>query len=107
MEKSNILYIGRNEEILITVIRLINSNANWFAFGAISDKEAQQIFSTNHIAVVLIGPGISDKEELDLREFFKNSNPKAVIVQHYGGGSGLLTSELNHAFEEYIKTGSV
>ncbi|MDG2431786.1 hypothetical protein [Flavobacterium sp.] len=105
MEKSNILYVGRNEEILNTVIRLINANAGWCAFGANTNAEAQHVFDTNTIAVVLLGSGISEESEYELREFFNKSNPRAIVVQHYGGGSGLLTSELTAALEEYNKKG--
>ena len=105
MEKSNILYVGRNQEILNTVIRLINANASWRAFSAITDAEAQHVFNTNAISVVLPGSGISEESEYGLREFFNKSNPRAIVVQHYGGGSGLLTSELNNALNEYNRKG--
>ncbi len=45
MKKVNILYIGRNLEILQTVIRLINKQDNWQAQGVLKDEEAKAIFA--------------------------------------------------------------
>jgi hypothetical protein len=40
--EKNILYIGRNLDILNTVVR-VNANENWFAIGASTDSEAQKL----------------------------------------------------------------
>jgi Mg2+/Co2+ transporter CorC len=47
-------------------------------------------FKEYKIEVVLLGPGITNDSESILRSFFSKESPKAVVVQHYGGGSGLL-----------------
>ncbi|MFT5251239.1 MAG: Mg2+/Co2+ transporter CorC [Flavobacteriales bacterium] len=101
MKKSTILYIGKNLDILKTVVRVINANENWFAIGASNDIEAQENFIKYEIEVVLLGAGITYESESMLRSFFTNENPKAIVVQHYGGGSGLLMSEINLALVEY------
>ncbi len=103
MKKNTILYIGRNVEILNTVVRLINANKDWLAMGAATDAEAKLIFEANAVEVVLLGAGISSECEVALRAFFTKVNTKAVVVQHYGGGSGLLMSEINLALAEYNK----
>jgi Mg2+/Co2+ transporter CorC len=54
----------------------------------------------------LLGPGITNDSESILRSFFSKESPKAVVVQHYGGGSGLLMSEINLALVEYNEKGS-
>jgi hypothetical protein len=41
MEKNTILYIGRNAEILNTVVRLINGYADWLGFGALDNATAK------------------------------------------------------------------
>jgi Mg2+/Co2+ transporter CorC len=61
-------------------------------------------FKEYKIEVVLLGPGITN--ESILRSFFSKESPKAVVVQHYGGGSGLLMSEINLALVEYNEKGS-
>ena len=94
METINILYIGRHLEILETVIRLINTNENWSGLGVMNDEEAKEIFLRKDFSLVLLGSGIQEESEAELCAFFKNKNPNISIVQHYGGGSGLLKSEI-------------
>jgi len=99
MERINILYIGRHLEIVNTVIRLMNANENWSGVGVMNDQEAKAIFVRKEFSLVLLGSGIREESEIELRAFFKNKNPKISIVQHYGGGSGLLKSEVVLALE--------
>lgn len=94
MKTINILYIGRHTEITSTVTRLINKNENWHGIGTVNDTEAVVLFKTNDISLVLLGCGITEKEEITLRSFLKSHNPKVKIIQHYGGGSGLLFNEI-------------
>jgi hypothetical protein len=94
METIHILYIGRHLEILATVIRLINANDNWNGVGVMNDEEAKEIFLRKDFSLVLLGSGIQEESETNLCAFFKNKNPNISIVQHYGGGSGLLKSEI-------------
>ncbi len=99
METINILYIGRHLEILATVIRLINANENWNGVGVMNDEEAKEIFIRKDFSLVLLGSGIQEESETNLCTFFNKQNPNIVIVQHYGGGSGLLKSEILLALE--------
>ena len=99
MKAITILYIGRNVEILTTVIRLINTNENWFGVGVMNDEEAKDIFLKKDFSLILLGSGIQEESEVELCAFFKKQNPNIVIVQHYGGGSGLLKSEILLALE--------
>ncbi|MFV8270321.1 hypothetical protein ACNQGP_10365 [Flavobacterium sp. GT2N3] len=94
METITILYIGRHLEILETVIRLINANENWNGVGVMNDEEAKEIFLRKDFSLVLLGSGIQEESETELCAFIKNQNPNISIVQHYGGGSGLLKSEI-------------
>ena len=99
METIHILYIGRHPEILETVIRLINANENWSGVGVMNDEEAKEIFLRKYFSLVLLGSGIQEESETELCTFFRNQNPDISIVQHYGGGSGLLKSEILLALE--------
>jgi len=98
----NILYIGRHQEILETVVRLINANEDWFGAGAETDETAMNLFSTIHFHLVLLGCGIEEASEEKLRKFFQETNPDCKIVQHYGGGSGLLKNEILSALENNL-----
>jgi len=99
MEAITILYIGRNLEILTTVVRLINSNENWNGVGVMNDEEAKNVFLKKDFSLVLLGSGILEESETNLCAFFNKQNPNIIIVQHYGGGSGLLKSEILLALE--------
>tara|TARA_R110000868_G_scaffold99653_1_gene274185 strand:+ start:2076 stop:2405 length:330 start_codon:yes stop_codon:yes gene_type:complete len=94
MGNINILYIGRHLEILSTVVRLINANADWSGIGALNDEEAKCLFQEKKFEIVLLGPGITDESEKHLRLFFRKQNSNTAVVQHYGGGSGLLKTEI-------------
>ena len=94
VQKTNILYIGRHPEIMETVVRLINKNTNWNGIGTLEDTRAMKLFTGQEFDIVLLGCGINEAEELQLRDFFTRHNPAVKIVQHYGGGSGLLAGEI-------------
>ena len=94
MSKIEILTIGRHPEILQTVVRLINNNPDWNATGALTDAEAIAAFAIQPFKLVLLGGGIEPESEDRLCAHFKAHNPEIGIVQHYGGGSGLLFAEI-------------
>lgn len=95
----NILYIGRHPEILETVVRLINANEDWFGAGAENDETAMDLFEKINFQIVLLGCGIEEESEEKLCKFFQETNLDCKIIQHYGGGSGLLKNEILHALE--------
>jgi hypothetical protein len=97
--KTQILVIGRNEEILTTIIRLINKSSKWEGHAAMKDEEAIKLFGMLHFDLVLLSSGISSSEEEVIRQNFNSKNPEIKIVQHYGGGSGLLSSEILQALQ--------
>ena len=94
-----ILVICRHAEILQTIIRLVNNNPGWNATGAIGDDEAMAAFGMQTFKLVLLGSGIEPQSEEKLRQYFMEINPGIRIVQHYGGGSGLLTAEIYEALK--------
>ncbi|MCF2447578.1 response regulator receiver protein [Dyadobacter sp. CY345] len=98
--KVNILVVGRHEEILETVLRIINKSENWVARGAMKDEEAIALFDTEKFDIVLLCGGIQEECEAVLRETFKQKDPEIIIIQHYGGGSGLLSNEIIHALSQ-------
>lgn len=96
---TNILYIGRHPEILETMVRLLNANEDWFGAGAETDDEAIGLFEKINFDIILFGSGIEEESEEKLRRFFKKHKPACILVQHYGGGSGLLKNEILSAIE--------
>lgn len=99
MNDIHILVIGRQEEIMNTVVRLINSHTNWNGIGSTDDEKAIQLFEQQHFDLVLIGGGVDKESETRLREIFTLKNPAIKIVQHWGGGSGLLENEIRSTLE--------
>jgi hypothetical protein len=97
MSKTQILVIGRHPEILATVVRLVNNNPAWNATGCISDDESISAFDTQQFDLVLLGGGIEEQSEELLSAYFRSVKPDIKIVQHYGGGSGLLSAEIYEA----------
>jgi len=100
MDKIEILVIGRNEEILEVVLRLINNNAAWNGIGACTDEQAIEKFHQHHFDIVLLTNGIDENEEKKLRKIFTHQDNEIIIIQHYGGGSGLLSNEIMMALEK-------
>ena len=98
--KVNILVIGRHEEILETVLRIINKSENWVAWGALKDEEAIALFDSQKFDIVLLCGGIQEECEAVLRNTFTQKDPEIIIIQHYGGGSGLLSNEIIHALSQ-------
>jgi DNA-binding NtrC family response regulator len=99
MKKVEILIIGRNPEILKTVVRLVNQNAQWNGQGVLTDEEALTIVQTQPFNLILLTNGIEEASEIKLRQAFASQQPNAIIIQHYGGGSGLLSGEIQQALE--------
>jgi PleD family two-component response regulator len=99
MDKIKILVIGRHPEILQTAIRLVNNNPKWNATGCATDEEALTAFKNNPFRLVLLGGGIEKESEDKLCKAFRLLNPQINIVQHYGGGSGLLSAEIYEALK--------
>lgn len=97
MDKIEILVIGRNPEIVQTVVRLINNNPAWNASHALTDDDAIFLFESEPFNLVLLGGGIEPESDTLLRNAFTTRNPNITIIQHYGGGSGLLATEINMA----------
>jgi hypothetical protein len=100
MEKIKILAIGRHPEIMQTVVRLINNNAEWVGKSALTDREAVQAFDHELFDVIMLCGGIGPESEENLRAYFTARRPAVKIIQHYGGGSGLLTAEIYEVLKE-------
>ncbi|MHA4895006.1 hypothetical protein ACXZ1K_09650 [Pedobacter sp. PWIIR3] len=97
MGKTEILIVCTHEEILKTIVRLINSNPEMNATAAVSQEQAITLFSSASFSLVLIGAGLTEQEESDLIAKVKSSRLKVPVIAHYGGGSGLLFTEIYQA----------
>jgi len=98
MKKVEILAVSAHEEILKTILRLINANEDWNASGAGNEEEAVNLFKQKDFDLVLFGAGISDEEWLKGK--LQSLHPDIICVDHYGGGSGLLKCEILQGLEK-------
>ncbi|WP_316736554.1 hypothetical protein [Pedobacter aquatilis] len=89
-----ILYIGRETEITTVMNRLLNARLEWKGLCVCTDEEAISIFEAQEVDLVLLGNGINADCEKALRERLNALKPEVKIIQHYGGGSGLLYGEI-------------
>ena len=94
MNKTEILVIGRNEDILQKVIKLINNNIDWNGVGADSDEDAIEKFHQRNFDIVLLTNDITEIEEKKLRKIFIHQNPDVSIIQHLGDDGGLLFTKI-------------
>jgi hypothetical protein len=95
----NILVIGKDPDILQVVLRLLNDykHAAYHAIGSTDPATASSLFADSDIDLVLITNGIDPTLDASLREDFLTRRPGTPILQHYGGGSGLLFAEIAEA----------
>jgi len=95
----NILVIGMDPEILKVVLRLLNEypQAGYHAVGTTDPDQARELFAGGDIGLVLMTNGIDPILDASLREYFLTRRPGIRILQHYGGGSGLLFGEIAQA----------
>lgn len=92
-----ILVVGKHPQIMQTILRLINNKPEWNGTGAFTYDEAMDAFTQQNFHLVLIGAGLTPVENDELCRFFNLSKPQIPVVQHYGGGSGLLFAEVFEA----------
>ncbi|KGD66979.1 hypothetical protein [Flavobacterium aquatile] len=103
MKKIEFLIFGKNPSILEILIRLVNANEEWHAEG-FTDKEFAKEYCANQVLdIVLLSSGIEEECEEEMRFFFNTNQPNIEIIQHYGGGSGLLKCEILEALEQKRK----
>lgn len=92
--KTEILVVGTHDQILATVLRLLNTNSSWSATGVSGVHEAIAACKSKAYKVLLIGAGLKDIEEEELTAHILEIYPEIHVIPHYGGGSGLLFAEI-------------
>jgi len=98
MKMLKFLVIGKNQKILEVLKRIIEKNEGWKAEIQSNEEAAYEYISNNKVDIVLLSSGLEDQLEQEIKDFCKNSDQEIKVIDHYGGGSGLLKSEVNIAF---------
>jgi hypothetical protein len=82
-------------------LRLLNDyqQAHYHAVGSTDPDQARELFAGGDIGLVLMTNGIDATLDASLRQAFLSRKPNTRILQHYGGGSGLLFAEIAQAMQ--------
>ncbi|TDO99250.1 hypothetical protein [Flavobacterium sp. 245] len=96
MKTFEFLILGKNEPILEILTRLVNAYEEWNAIPFDDENLAQEYFLKNKIDIVLLSSGIEDHVEKQFTSFCIKAQPDVEVIEHFGGGSGLLRSEILH-----------
>jgi DNA-binding NarL/FixJ family response regulator len=92
-----ILLLSKQPQILQTLLGVVNKNENWQAHGCSCPNDAVKLCASLQPQLVILGNGLTPKEETEFTMAVKSNQPNTKIIQHYGGGSGLLLTEIMQA----------
>lgn len=98
MKKLQFLVIGKNQEILETLKRIIENNEGWKAEVQSDENICYNYIKENHVDIVLLSSGLEEKFENGIKVFCENLEKEVKVIDHYGGGSGLLKNEVYALF---------
>jgi len=99
LRQLHILAAGHHQEIMQVLHRLINAREKWTGKVVATSEEAIAVCREAPYHIVLLCTGISDADEAELRERLTALQPHIIIIRHFGGGSGLLESEIRAALD--------
>jgi hypothetical protein len=94
MKNIEILAVGTHPEIMKTILRLLNSKPGWHGALALSAEDAIAQSKLTSFDIILACAGLGVDETKQIQTSFN-----VPIVQHYGGGSGLLYAEVCEALK--------
>lgn len=90
----SILSVSTHPEILAVMNRLVNQREGWTGAEADSLTTASRLLRSHSFDILLLGTGIDDTAEAQLQRLLDAQGQPCRIVRHFGGGSGLLLSEI-------------
>jgi len=98
MERLQFLVIGKNQEILDTLKRIIENNEGWKAEIRSNEAVCCDYIKENQVDIVLLSSGLDEEFENEIKSFCENLDKEVKVIDHYGGGSGLLKNEIYTLF---------
>lgn len=98
MENLQFLVIGKNQEILDTLKRIIENNEGWKAEIRSDESLCYNYIKENQVDIVLLSSGLEEKFENEIKVYCENLDKEVKVIDHYGGGSGLLKNEVYALF---------
>lgn len=98
MNTLHFLVIGKNQEILDTLKRVIENNEGWKATIQMDENTCYDTIRNTNVDIVLLSSGLEEQFEKDIKTFCENLDKNVKVIEHYGGGSGLLKNEVYTLF---------
>ena len=98
MKRLQFLVIGKNQEILDTLKRIIENNEGWKAEIQNDETVCYDYINENQVDIVLLSSGLDEEFENDIKEYCQKLDKEIKVIDHYGGGSGLLKNEVYALF---------
>lgn len=98
MKTLQFLVIGKNQEILETLKRIIENHEGWQADIQNDETVFYDYIKENQVDIVLLSSGLEEQFEKDIKIFCENLDKEVKVIDHYGGGSGLLKNEVYSLF---------
>lgn len=98
MKSLQFLVIGKNQEILDTLKRIIENNEGWKAEITSDETFCYDYIKENQLDIVLLSSGLVEEFEDEVKTFCQNLDKDVKVIDHYGGGSGLLKNEVYALF---------
>lgn len=106
MKQLKFLVIGKDQVILDTLKRIIEKNEGWKAILVSDENLSYDAVRSHRPDIVLLSSGLQDTFERDIKAFCHEPDQNIKVIEHYGGGSGLLLSEVEACFSEPQKPGN-
>ena len=98
--KKNVLVIGRQEDNLSVIVKLIQANPILSVMSSVSDEEAMTLFENNDVDLVIICCDVPEVSEQQLREQFRMQKPSIKILRQYGEENQLLKNEIDEVIKD-------
>lgn len=100
MKTLNFLVIGKNQEILEVLKRLIENNEGWNAEILFDEDASYEYLKTNNVDILLLSSGLDLEYEQEIKKYTLSLDRDIHVIDHYGGGSGLLKNEVYSLFPD-------
>lgn len=100
MKGLRFLVIGKNEEILQTLKRVIENNEGWMAEISSNEAFGYKYIEEHNPDILLLSAGLEQTFESSVKEYIRKTGKPIKVIEHYGGGSGLLKNEVYQLFPE-------
>jgi hypothetical protein len=101
MENLRVLVLGKNQQILETLERVFIKIKFVQTSFLSNENESYYFLKENKMDAILLSSGLSSEFEISIMNYAATNFPSIKVIPHYGGGSGLLRSEILINFPAY------